>query len=97
MPPLVPQVQKAVHGQGARSLPARARLGQLLGGGHDIEHDGLSHGKIAEFCGDVLKAGGSRSWPYRNKMAAARRREPKYDATRRDILREPYLQCDEMW
>ena len=62
-----------------------------------LNMNGLSHGKTAEFCGDVLKAGGSRSWQYRNKMSAACRLEPKYDATRRDILRELYLQCDEMW
>ena len=59
--------------------------------------DGLSHGKAAGFCADVLMCGGSRSWSYRNKISAARRLEPGYDATRRGILDEPYLQCDEMW
>ncbi len=62
-----------------------------------LNMNGLSHGKTAEFCRDVLKTGGSRSWSYRNKMSAARRLQPEYEAARRDILHEPYLQCDEMW
>ena len=62
-----------------------------------LNMNGLSHGKTAGFCGDVLMCGGSRSWSYRNKISAARRLEPEYDVMRRDILREPYLQCDEMW
>ena len=59
--------------------------------------NGLSHGKTAEFCGDALKAKVSRSWSYRNKMSASRRLEPEHRAIRRDILNEPYLQCDKMW
>ena len=62
-----------------------------------LNMNGLSHGKAAGFCGDAPKNGGSRSWSYRNKIFAARRLEPEYDATRREILDEPYLQCDEMW
>ena len=62
-----------------------------------LNMNGLSHGKTAGFCGDTLSCGGSRLWSYRNKISAARRLEPEYHSTRRDILREPYLQCDEMW
>ena len=50
-----------------------------------LNMNGLSHGKTAEFCGDVLKVGGS--WSYRNKMSTARRLKLEYDATEEHTAR----------
>ncbi len=78
-PPLVPHVQKAVHGRGGRRGQTRARLGQPFGGGHHPEHErSLSHGKTAEFCaGRAGKVGRlALVVVYRNKMSAARGYSP---------------------
>ena len=59
--------------------------------------DGLSFGKVAEYCDDALKQDISRSWAYRTKIRAGRRMAPEYRTIKQDILSEPYLACDEMW
>ena len=59
--------------------------------------NGLSHGKVAKFCGDALGGTESRSWSYRNKISASRRLAPEHEHIQEQILLEPYLQCDEIW
>ena len=59
--------------------------------------NGLSHGKVAKFCGDALGGTESRSWSYRNKISASRRLAPEHERIQEQILLEPYLQCDEIW
>lgn len=62
-----------------------------------LNMSGLSHGKVAGFCRDAMKGEESRSWSYRNKIGASRRLAPEHRRIRERTLREPYLQCDEMW
>ena len=62
-----------------------------------LNMSGLSHGKTAEFCNNLLKGKESRSWSYRNKNSAARRLAPEHARIKKEILQEPYLQCDEVW
>ena len=59
--------------------------------------NGLSHGKVTEFLEDVAKDKTSRTWSYRNKIKISRTLEPEYNAMKKDILKEPYLACDEVW
>lgn len=58
---------------------------------------GLSHGKVADFCIETGGVKTTRSRTYRNKMSVAKRLAPRRDAIRRDVLKEPYLICDEFW
>ena len=58
---------------------------------------GLSHGIVAKFCSDVTGRAKSRSWSYRNKISASRRLAPEHEHVQKEILSEPYLQCDEIW
>ena len=62
-----------------------------------LNMSGLSHGKVAKFCGDALGGKESRSWSYRNKISASRRLAPEHEYIQKQILLEPYLQCDEIW
>ena len=59
--------------------------------------NGLSHGKVAKFCGDARGWTESRFWSYRNKISAGRRLATEHEHTKKQILLEPYLQCDEIW
>ena len=58
---------------------------------------GLSHGKTVDFCKDVLQGDESRSWSYRNKIKSSLNLTPEYDRIKKAILKESYLQCDEVW
>ena len=56
----------------------------------------LSHGKGARFCTDAIGVRMSPSWSYRNKISVSERLARERDAIRRDVLKEPYLTCDEL-
>ena len=62
-----------------------------------LNMNGLSHGKVTKFCGDALGWTESRSWSYRNKISVGHRLVPKHEHIQKQILLEPYLQCDEIW
>ena len=61
-----------------------------------LNMSGLSHGKGARFCTDAIGVKTSPSWSYRNKISVSERLAPERDAIRRDVLKEPYLICDEL-
>ena len=88
--------KKQVHGRVPGVAP-NARVSANCGAlAVDLHIKGLSHGKVAEICGNILKGGRtSCSWSYRNKQAASKKLEPEHDKIREDILKEPYLRCDE--
>ena len=59
-----------------------------------LHMNGLSHGMVAAFSGDVLKCPVSRSTPHRDKMSAGGRLSPERDGIAKVILEEPLLNCD---
>ena len=61
-----------------------------------LNMSGLSHGKGAKFCIDAMGMAMSASRSYRNKISVSERLASERDAIRRDVLKEPYLTCDEL-
>ena len=61
-----------------------------------LNMSGLSHGKGVKLCTDAMDLEMSRSGSYRNKISVSERLPPERDAIRRDVLKEPYLTCDEL-
>ena len=59
--------------------------------------NGLSHGKIANTSCDVLKYNISPSSSYRSKIRTSKVLEPDHDSIKKKIMKEPILNCDELW
>ena len=59
--------------------------------------NGLSHGKIANTSCDVLKYNISPSSSYRSKIRTSKVLESDHDSIKKKIMKEPVLNCDELW
>ena len=59
--------------------------------------NGLSHGKIANTSCDVLKYNISPSGSYRSKIRTSKALESDHDSIKKKIMKEPVLNCDELW
>ena len=59
--------------------------------------NGLSHGKIANTSGDALKYNISPSSSYRSKIRTSRVLESDHCSIKKKIIKEPILNCDELW
>ena len=59
--------------------------------------NGLSHGKIANTSCDVLKHDISASSSYRSKIRTSKALEPDHNSIKKKIMKEPVLNCDELW
>ena len=59
--------------------------------------NGLSHGKIANTSYDALKYNISSSSSYRSKIRTSKVLEPDHDSIKKKIMKEPVLNCDELW
>ena len=59
--------------------------------------NGLSHAKIAQTSCDALKHDISASSSYRSKIRTSKALEPDHASIKKKIMKEPVLNCDELW
>ena len=59
--------------------------------------NGLSHAKTAQTSCDALKHDISASSSYRGKIRTSKALEPDHNSIKKKIMKEPVLNCDELW